>query len=160
MIKRNSLLIIFLLLAGIMKAEVDRIMIIETSEGMKISFALSDSPELLFDGRTLKVTSNNDSHSFELSNITKWYFESLTTNINDVIKNEMPIVEYNNNENIIVNGITFSSKIRLHSIDGKERMVKVSFTGDKKAIISIASLPQGLYILSLGKQQSIKIFKK
>ena len=157
--KRSLVFLSILLLPLMSMAEVDNILIVETNDGVTISFALAEKPEISFEGKVMSVITEKDSQYFEISNISKWYFEQVTSGI-QAVKKEQPSIKVVDNDKIIVDGSISLSKIRLYSIDGKEQSVKVSYSDDSKPVINISSLPKGIYVISINNQQSIKLYKK
>jgi hypothetical protein len=107
----------------------------------------------------MSVITEKDSQYFEISKISKWYFEQVTSGI-QTIKKEQPSIKVVDNDNIIVDSSSSLSKIRLYSIDGKEQSLKVSYSDDKKPVINLSGLPKGIYVISINKQQSIKLYRK
>ena len=86
MIKRTSFLFLFLFISIIIRAESGRLLIVETTGGVKISFALSENPELTFNGQSMIVTTNERSQQFDVYNIVQWYFENESTGISTIRK--------------------------------------------------------------------------
>lgn len=157
--KRSLVFLSILLLPLMSMAEVDNILIVETNDGVTISFALAEKPEISFEGKVMSVLTEKDSQYFEISKISKWYFEQVTSGI-QTIKKEQPSIKVVDNDNIIVDSSSSLSKIRLYSIDGKEQSLKVSYSDDKKPVINLSGLPKGIYVISINKQQSIKLYRK
>lgn len=157
---KKLLFALFLLLLPLMAvAEVDNILIVETNDGVTVSFALVEKPEISFEGSVMIVKSEKESQFFEITNISKWYFEQVTSCI-EAIKKEQPSIKVVDNDNIIVDSSSSLSKICLYSIDGKQQSVKVSYSDDSKPVINISSLPKGIYVISINNQQSIKLYRK
>lgn len=160
MTKRKTFLFLFLFISIIIRAESGRLLIVETTGGVKISFALSENPELTFNGQSMIVTTNERSQQFDVYNIVQWYFENESTGI-DTIKNyNKPIGYGSSNEVIIVEGLTPASEIQIYSIDGRKQSLHDSYYDGDKFVINISSLPKGVYIVSINNQQSIKFYKK
>lgn len=160
MIKRTSFLFLFLFISIIIRAESGRLLIVETTGGVKISFALSENPELTFNGQSMIVTTNERSQQFDVYNIVQWYFENESTGISTIRNYDKPIVNGPNNEVIIVEGLSPTLDIQIYSIDGRKQSLYDSYYDGDKFVINISSLPKGVYIVSINKQQSIKFYKK
>ena len=141
-------------------ADSNRLLIVETTDGVKISFSLSENPELTFNGKTMLITSENESQQFEVYNISKWYFENLASNVNPIEKFDKPFIKKVNNEVILVEGLQPSSKVQIYSIDGKQQSIQNSYSEGEKSVINIANLPNGVYIVSINKVYNFKIYKK
>lgn len=160
MVRKYILFLAFLLVSIISQAESDRLLIFETTGGIKVSIALSDNPELTFSGQTMIVKTNAKTQKIEVSKIEKWYFENVTTGINIIRGDDKPIINKANNDEIIVEGLSSTPKVQIYSIDGKKQSVKVFLDEGGRSIINISSLPKGVYIVSINKLNSIKIFKQ
>lgn len=159
MVRKYILLFAFLLVSIISKAESDRLLIFETTGGVKVSIALSENPELTFSGQTMIVTTNTQTQKIEISSIAKWYYENVPTGINPIKSYDKPIISKTNNE-IIVEGLSSTPKVQVYSIDGKKQAVKVSLDDGGRSIINLSSLPKGVYVVSINKFNTIKIFKQ
>ena len=159
MVRKYILLFVFLLVSIISKAESDRLLIFETTEGAKVTIALSENPELTFSGQTMIVTTNAQTQKIEISSIAKWYYENVPTGINPIKSFNKPIISKTNNE-IIVEGLSSTPQVQVYSIDGKKQSVKVSLDDGGRSIINLSSLPKGVYVVSINKFNTIKIFKQ
>lgn len=160
MIKRTTFLFLFLFISIIIRAESGRLLIVETTGGVKISFALSENPELTFNEQSMIVTTNEGSQQFDIFNIVQWYFENESTGIGTIRKYDKPIIDGPNNEVIIVKGLSSTSEIQIYSIDGRKQSLRDSYYDGDKFVINTSSLPKGVYIVSINNQQSIKFHKK
>ena len=160
MVRKYILLFAFLLVSIISKAESDRLLIFETTGGAKVTIALSENPELTFSGQTMIVTTNAQTQKIEVGSITKWYFENVPTGINPIKNYDKPVINKTNNDEIIVEGLSSTPKVQVYSIDGKKQAVKVSLDDGGRSIINLSSLPKGVYVVSINKFNSIKIFKQ
>lgn len=67
-------------------------------------------------------------------------------------------ISYSDNDFIHIDGISPHASVKLFAIDGKNHSTNVTVNGDH-AIISLATLPQGVYIISVNNQQ-IKVIRK
>lgn len=153
-------LILFLLAPIVIKAETTRYLIFETTEGVKISIVLSENPELTFNGQTMIITTNGKVQKVEIKDIAKWHYENETTGINTIESNNNTVINRTNENEIIVEGMSATSKVQVYSIDGKKQSAQVSYSDGGRAYINLSSLPKGVYIVSINKQQNIKIFKQ
>ena len=136
----------------------DKLLVIETADGSKTVFALSANPELTFSGQTMLLNVGAQSHSFEIADVAQYYFEDDVTAIDKLGAVKLRLRHAGNNK-IIVEGLSPTSDVRLYSVDGSQMPV-ITTVADGKAIISLSSLPKGIYIISANKNQNIKIYKK
>lgn len=153
-----ALLCLLLSLTSIMRADTGKSLIVESKNGSTVSFLLADLPVLTFSNRSLVVTANNQSVSFEIDNVEKYYFKSAGTDIAGVSSQAGVRVSYTENGNVVVEGFNQPAQVKLFSVGGIEYTDHVSMSGDK-ADISLSSLPKGVYIIRVNNQQ-IKVYKK
>ena len=136
----------------------DRLLVVEMTNGDKVSFALSAHPEITFSGQTMHMKTDSQSQDFEIANVSNYYFESVTTGIVEPQAKDLHISNLGNGQ-IVVSGINSPSEIKLYATGGLQVQANLSYS-EGKAVIFVSSLPKGVYILSINKQQNIKFYKK
>ena len=136
----------------------DKLLVIETADGSKTVFALSANPELTFNGQTMLLNVGAQSHSFEIANVAQYYFENDVTAIDGLQSVKMRL-RYNGSDKVVVEGISADADVRLYSTNGTLINGSVA-AANGHAAISLSSLPKGIYIISVNKNQNIKIHKK
>lgn len=155
---KKILLLLLMIVAYNVQATADNLLIVETNDGGKVSFELSSSPEITFNGQTMQVNTVFKSQSFEIANVAQYYFKSILTGMKDLQQGELRLCQPSNDK-LVIDGLHSSSNVRLYSIDGKDLSDHISVS-DGKAVISLLSLPKGVYIISANKSQNIKIYKR
>ena len=134
------------------------VLVVESVGGDKVTFSLSSMPQITFSNQTMLITTGSQVESFELANVAQYYFESETDGIQSVPR-EALLVRYAGGDEVVLQGLSPSARVTLYSADGRQRSVPVTY-GDGSATLSLASLPQGVYILSANNSQTIKIYKR
>lgn len=137
---------------------VDKLLVVETADGSKTVFALSANPELTFSGQTMLLNVGAQSHSFEIANVAQYYFEDDVTAI-DRLETVRLRLRYTDSSKVIIEDISPHADVRLYSTNGTLINSSVA-TANGQAVISLSSLPKGIYIISVEKNQNIKIHKK
>ena len=156
---RKTILLFITLLAAFSAQAADKLLVVETTDGGKIYFALSESPELTFSGQTMLITTTTRSQDFEIADVAQYYFSGETTGTKALKANELRISQSGDGQ-VTIEGLHPSSVVRLYSLDGKEQPASVTYADGGKATVSLSSLPKGTYIISANKQQTIKINKR
>jgi hypothetical protein len=129
---------------------------VETKDAGTIYFKLKNNPQLVFTNNTMLVSMDTEWKGFEIINVARYYFVDESVGIKELVSNDLHI-NYSGGNQVDIEGVAPDANIRLYSADGRELKGRISQQGDK-AIVSLATLPQGIYIIST-KKQSIKIQK-
>ena len=158
MIRKTILLFIVLFAAFRMQAA-DKLLVVESTDGGKVYFALSDTPELTFSGQTMLITTATQSQDFEIASVAQYYFADEVTGVKALKANDLRISQSGDGL-VTIEGLQPSSAVRLFSLDGKEQPASVTYADGGKATVSLSSLPKGIYIISVNRQQNIKINKR
>lgn len=155
MIKKTLALICILCCICIgIQAETKKSLVIQKSDGSLTSFMLSELPELTFDNRSIIISIGGQSTSFQIEDVVQYYFEEVSDNTIREIKQKYTI----SNDVICIGDIIPQNQVRLVSVDGKIYPSHISIT-EGQTIISLASLPKGVYIIQI-KNKQIKVIKK
>ena len=142
----------------ITSAATDRLLVVETTDGEKVSFALSANPQITFSGQTLHLNTDSQSQDFEIAKVAQYYFLDNTVGIAKPQFGELRISQ-TSNEQITVEGLQPSAAVRLYAADGREMPGRIT-RSDGRAVISLLSLPKGVYIISTDNKQNLKIYKR
>lgn len=156
---RKTILLFIALLAVFDVWAADKLLVVEKTDGGKVYFELSESPELTFNGQTMLIATAMQSQDFEIANVAQYYFTDETTDIKALKANDLHICQCSN-EQITIKGLQPSSVIRLYSLDGREQPASIRYTDGGITIINLSFLPKGTYIISANKQQNLKIYKR
>ena len=114
-------------------------MIVSFKSGEKVSFVVSEKPEVSFDGDKFRVTTTKSSFDYLRSEIDDFQFEEISTGIESL--------EY------VGNGV-----VTIYDISG--HIVATQKGGSTKvAKLLIDSFKPGMYIIKIGNQ-TIKYLKK
>ena len=155
---RKTFLLLCLMIVAQTASAADKLLVIETTDGTKTVFSLSANPELTFSGLTMLLNVGAQSHSFEIADVAQYYFESDVTAI-DGLESVKLRLRYTGSDKVIVEGSSPNADVRIFSTSGTQINGSVA-TANGQAAISLSSLPKGIYIISVNKNQNIKIHKK
>ena len=155
---RKTFLLLCLMIVAQTASAADKLLVIETTDGTKTVFSLSANPEMTFNGQTMLFNVGAQSHSFEITNVAQYYFEDDVSAI-DGLESVKLRLRYAGSEKVIIEGISPHADVRLYSTNGTLINGSVA-TANGQAVISLSSLPKGIYIISVNKNQNIKIHKK
>lgn len=135
-------------------------LVIKFKEGKTVSYCLADKPEITFYAGKLNVVSNYVAmNSYDRSAIENFYFTEMANDIDDVAQDEMRIV-YRDNNNVLIYGLP-SGDNQINVYDSNARLVSVEVTNMEEYVsVSLSSQSKGVYIIKIGKNQSIKVLKK
>lgn len=138
---RKFLLLLIVLLPAIASADdvKKHRMIVNLKSGEKVSFVVSEKPEVTFDGDNFCVKTTKSTFDYQRSAINDFYFEESSTGIE--------AFEY------VGNGL-----VTIYDMSGH---IVTTLKGDspKVAKLLIDSFKPGMYIIKIGNQ-SIKYLKK
>ena len=155
---RKTLFLLCLMIFAQTASATGKLLVIETTDGSKAVFSLSANPELTFSGQTMLLNVGAQSHSFEIANVAQYYFENDASAIDEMESVKMRL-RYTGSDKVVIEGISQNANVKLYSTSGTLINGSVATTNGQ-AVISLSSLPKGIYIISVNKNQSIKIHKR
>lgn len=155
---KKLLLLCLVFAAHITSAATDRLLVVWTTGGEKVSFALSANPQITFSNQTLCIKTDSQSQNFEIAQVAQYYFEDNATAIAKPQFGELRISQ-TGNEQITVEGLQPSAAVRLYAVDGREMPDRIT-RSEGSIVISLLSLPKGVYFISTDNKQNLKIYKR
>lgn len=155
---KKFLLFCMLLVAYGAQAADNRLLVVETAGGERVTFELAASPRITFSNQTMLITSSAASHSFEMADVARYYFETTPVGVSTLQKESLHI-RYAGGDEIVLPGRKSTDDIRLYAADGRQMPAAVS-NGAEGAVVTLAQLPKGIYIISVNNSQTVKIYKR
>lgn len=137
----------------------DKSLFIVLINGTKIEFALLDEPELTFDGRSLEIEGKSMFNSYSIDLVKEMYFQKTHVGIKQVLENNDLRVVEQSNESITIEGLMPNEYVSIYTVEGKQTPIHAIYSMGK-ATIDLSSLNRGVYIIHIGKRQTIKITTK
>ncbi len=131
--------------------------VIETAGGQRTEYALTETPELTYDGNTVTLTTKNVSVNYTATQIVKVELTDIhETSIEAVKKEKGQLVVLA--DQILLSGLSANEKVQLYNESGILRSSwKVASNG--KLTISLSDLSRGMYIIKTN-HQSFKVTRK
>ena len=151
--KKLLFLISFIAIAGTATAQH---IVVKTVEGEDKVFTLEHLKQITFDGTTVNIEQTDGSKSnADMGDIERIYFSDLSS-ITDINAQESNLIEYLSHDEIAINS-EGGSTVAIYSLTGTQLLTRrINALGEK---ISIASLPQGIYIVK-ANERTTKIVKR
>ena len=140
--KKTMVLLCFLwcLQTGI-HADTGKSLVIQKNNGSKTTFLLSESPELTFSNRSLKVTVNGKNTTFQIDDVAQYYFE--------IVSNPTPTTfTYKTEQGITLN---------MQETEGSSKTAQVGSDGERAVASNVSGMlvvpesANGKYITGIGE---------
>ena len=130
--------------------------VVKTVEGEDKIFTLEHLKQITFDGTTVNIEQTDGTKSSaSMGDIERIYF-SAPSSIADINAQDNNLVEYLAHDEIAINS-EGGSTVAIYSLTGTQLLTRrINALGEK---ISIASLPQGIYIVK-ANERTTKIIKR
>ena len=150
--KKLLFIISFIAIAGTATAQH---MVVETAGGNEV-FTLENLKQITFNGTTVNIEqSNGAKSSASMGNIKRIYFDDMSS-IADINAQGGDLVEYLSHDDIAINSQA-GSMVTLYNLTGAQLLTRrIDAQGEA---ISIAGLPQGIYIVK-ANERTTKIIKR
>ena len=130
-------------------------MVVETAGGNEV-FTLDNLKQITFNGTTVNIEqSNGAKSSASMGNIKRIYFDDMSS-IADINAQGGDLVEYLSHDDIAINSEA-GSMVTVYSLTGAQLLTRRIDTQGEA--ISIAGLPQGIYIVK-ANERTTKIIKR
>ena len=151
------LLTVFLLLFVVNVSAVERTtLIVDMRDGSCATVTLLEQPTITFEGEMMKIVSQRSKMEFKRTDVKRYrFYRNLTTDVE-----EQPVVSPQAaiKENIVlISGIVDGTIVTIYTTSGTA-VCSATATG-RECVVSLASLPSGLYIVTYN-DTTIKLFKK
>ena len=153
------LLLLLLLMAtqGISaESSVYQCVVVETTEGERMEYLLSDNPRIIHRNAMVVLTSNTVNVEFPSSMVSKVYLSTTSTAVENIKSTKGEIRMYQ--DVIVMKGFGVNEPVSLYRTDGSQ-LWQQSTDGDGQLVVSLNSLSQGIYIFKTN-HQSFKIIRK
>ena len=150
--KKLLFIISFIAIAGTATAQH---MVVETAGGNEV-FTLENLKQITFNGTTVNIEqSNGEKSCASMGDIKRIYFDDMSS-IADVNAQGNNLVEYLSHDEIAINSEA-GSMVTLYNLTGAQLLTRrIDAQGET---ISIAGLPQGIYIVK-ANERTTKIIKR
>lgn len=130
----------------------DSVLVLSLRNGMQQLYDIREPMELRTTADSFHISSKHIHASYSRNNVLGYSFSkygAINVGINTpTINNNRQITYHRDGKTLIIEGITTTEKIKIYSVNGMEHRPPISRTASS-ATISFASLPQGIYIISI-----------
>jgi len=138
-----------------------KVLVLQMKSGDMHTFFLSEQPVVTFEGERLAISVKDDtSVDYARSDVERFFFVDTTyEGIETVQTNEFRFVRLKNDA-VSIYGLNSGDKlVRVYDLQGRLCPADIAVE-DTEAQISLTNLPQGTYVIQVGKKQPIKVLKK
>ena len=132
-------------------------LVVELTNGQTANFLLQDKPTLTMAGTQLKIATATVQASYERAEVKKFYFTDGSTGVKEVLKNAL-VYKQTDADHLEISGLSQNERIAIYNTSGVQ-VGSVSRDSDK-AVISLSGLEKGIYLVRIGKSQTIKFLRK
>jgi hypothetical protein len=130
--------------------------VVETTNGERLEYMLSDLPRIIYDDSMVTLTTNTTIVEFPQKEILKIYLTESITSINDC---KSPDGSFSLcHDQVFLTDFAVNEVVTLFCADGHQ-LWRETIHDNGRLTISLNQLPKGLYIIKTN-HQSIKITKK
>ncbi len=141
-------------------ADADIVLRVELKDGTNNDYLLADRPQINFEGDNVVFLCKSISTSYNRENVRNFIFlDGNSTGIQQLKTGDTRFSYSADAKQVIIEGNLSCEEIKVYSISGLQYNPEVN-SSSNQAIIFLASLPNGYYIINIGNKQSIKIIKK
>lgn len=132
-------------------------LIVELTTGQTASYVLQDKPVLTMEGTLLKITTETVQTDYERSLVKRFYFTGDFTDVKEALK-ETLVYKQTDADHLEISGLSQSDRITVCDMAGRQ-CGSISHSGNT-AIVSLSGRQRGVYLIRVGKSQTIKFVKK
>lgn len=120
-------------------------LLILTKDGAQTAYALSEKPQVKFEGKKLHITSSKVDITYALSDIVRFTYADLDPSGIDEIGETQTEVGYQDGT-LTISQLKAGATVTVYGIDGKQvRQLKATRAGTYR--LNLSALPQGVYII-------------
>lgn len=132
-------------------------LIVELTTGQTASYVLQDKPVLTMEGTLLKIKTETVQTDYERSLVKRFYFTGDFTGVEEASK-EALVYKQTDADHLEISGLSQGDHITICDMAGRQ-CDTMSRTGNT-AVISLSGQQRGVYLIRVGKCQTIKFVKK
>ena len=132
-------------------------LVVELTNGQTANYLLQDKPVLTMEGTRLNIKTEAVQTDYERSLVKQFYFADGSTGVKEVLKNAL-VYKQTDADHLEISGLSQNERIAIYNTSGVQ-VGSVSRDSDK-AVISLSGLQKGIYLVKIGKNQTIKFLRK
>lgn len=155
--KIKQLLAVAVLSAASLSAAAETCLSVVMQTGERQQFILSEKPEVTFDGGNLVIKCSDAETAIPRSDVSLIEFVDFSGGVADMAGDDM-VFSFTDNSTVTVSGRKVSA---VSVVDLRGTVLKQAVADSSgQAVIDVASLASGVYIVVIQNYQSVKILKK
>ena len=155
--KRLKMLFLAALLLPLSALAAETTLVVELTTGQTANYVLQDKPVLTIEGTLLRIKTESVQTDYERSQVKRFYFTGDHTGLKETLKDAL-VYKQTDADHLEISGLSQSDRITVCDMAGRQ-CGSISRSGDT-ATISLSGQQKGVYLVRVGKSQTIKIVKK
>ncbi len=132
-------------------------LVVELNDGKTANFLLEEQPVLTMNGTKLFIATDRVQTSYERADIKHFFFTGKGSDIK-LLPGKTVVFKQISSDQLEITGLSEKDAIVVFDIAGKQQG-SVSRT-DNSAVVSLSGQQKGIYLIKVGKSQTIKFIKK
>ena len=132
-------------------------LVVELTTGETVNYVLQDKPVLTIEGTQLKIKTETVQTGYERSLVKRFFFTGDFTGVEEMSK-EILVYKQTDADHLEISGLSQGDHITICDMAGRQ-CGTMSRTGNT-AVISLSGQQRGVYLIRVGKSQTIKFVKK
>lgn len=150
---KKIILSLFVLLAVWCSAFAGKQLVVELKDGGTVTYVLNDEPVVTFQDTRVCVRSQKAEAAYERASVARFFFQDAATDVENIKGNLR--IEYLSDQ-VVIYG---TSDAKVYDTAGRLLAPQIT-TSDESVTISLESLTEGMYIISIPNHPSVKIKKQ
>lgn len=155
--KRLKILFLAALLLPLSALAAETTLVVELTTGQTASYVLQDKPVLTIEDTLLKIKTETVQTDYERSLVKRFYFTGDFTGLKETTKVAL-VYKQTDADHLEISGLSQSDRITVCDMAGRQ-CGSISHSGNT-AIVSLSGQQRGVYLIRVGKSQTIKFVKK
>lgn len=133
-------------------------LIVHLKDGTRQTFMLSSRPNVAFESNRFVISQEASNVEFSCENVVRFSFADNNSSDIKGLRQEGLLVSYTDPQHVVIYGVNAKSKVSVTNMDGKVQPCKTNRKNNGLSV-SLESLPKGVYVISVDKQ-NFKIIRK
>ncbi len=134
-------------------------LVVNLKNGTQQTFLLKEKPSIVFQDGKFIISQTGSNVDFSFDNVLNFSFSDIVNSIR-TLNDDQLTVSYTDSQHLLVHGAEGNTQISIASLEGMMMPCQVVRVDYNTLSVSLENLPKGVYIISIGKTQNIKIIKK
>jgi hypothetical protein len=137
----------------------DYLLVIDFTDGTDMTFSLTTRPVLTFAEQSLIISAEGQKTEIEMVNVANFHFKEGLSDIRSPRMDEDLAIVWQGDDQIVISNVSSGTIVRLYGIDGTF-YPNIINAFDNRQVVSLTSLPKGIYLLNINSHRTLKINRK